>query len=102
MIVSTLASLRVLTKERLTLSAAVCVNFYCEPRLGEEEVTEAVFADDLFIVSDSAHSIAVESVTDNANIENTVVEGTAENIAIEYAADEIYIFSGYAEETVHH
>lgn len=84
----------------LTLSAAVCVNFYCEPRPGEEEVTEAVFSDDLFIVSDSAHSIAVESVTDNADIENTVVEGTAEDIAIEYAADEIYIFSEYAEEAV--
>lgn len=84
----------------LTLSATVCVNFYCEPRLGEEEVTEAVFSDDLFIVSDSAHSIAVESVTDNADIENTVVESTAEDIAIEYAADEIYIFSGYSEEAV--
>ena len=57
----------------LTLAAAICVNFYCEPRLGEEEVTEAVFSDDLFIVSDSAHSIAVESVTDNADKENTVV-----------------------------
>lgn len=81
----------------LTLSAAVCVNFYCEPTLGEEEVTEAVFSDDFFIASDSAHSIAVESVTDN-----TVVEDTDEDIAFEYAAGEIYIFSDYAEETVHH
>ncbi len=77
----------------LTLAAAVCANFYCQP-IGEAASVETA-ADMLFIVSDdNSTASSEESVIDTFVIQNTNV-GTA----FEYGSDEVYIFSVYAEET---
>lgn len=75
----------------LTLAAAVCVNFYCQP-IGEVEVTEAV-SGDIAVVSD--HYNTAEKYV----IDNVIIESAADSAAFEYNPGEAYTFSVYAEET---
>ncbi len=75
----------------LTLAAAVCTNFYCQP-IGTEEVTESVVSDGLFVVTYDNAAASEESV-----IDNVVIQSIADGVAFEYDSDEIYSFSVYDE-----